>query len=135
MTRDSSGISSRLGREIWMLLEVRRKTKCPFLAATVILRFLLIFQNSQASSYRSIELRVPLKVSKGCAAPVKMRQGHGAFCRASTGDSDIPSSCEKNDKPSFKPLQGNPAFFRVRASWCPFRLTQQTQRPLTYVLL
>ena len=40
VTGDTSGISSRLGREIWMLLEVRRDTQCPFLFATVILGFL-----------------------------------------------------------------------------------------------
>ena len=33
------------------------------------------------------------------------------------------------DEPAFKPLQGNPAFFRVRASRCPFHLRQQTQCP------
>ena len=33
------------------------------------------------------------------------------------------------DEPVFKPLQGNPAFFRVRESRCPFHLRQQTQGP------
>ena len=47
----------------------------------------------------------------------------------STGDSGIPSSCEMQDEPAFKPLQGNPAFFRVRASQCPFHLRHQTQVP------
>ena len=37
VTRDSSGISSRLGRAIWTLFEVRRDTEGPFLDATVIL--------------------------------------------------------------------------------------------------
>ena len=32
-------------------------------------------------------------------------------------------------KPAFKPLQGNPAFFRVRAFRFPFHLRQQTQGP------
>ena len=35
--RDTSGISTRLSRAIWMLFELRRETKCPFLVATVIL--------------------------------------------------------------------------------------------------
>ena len=52
-----------------------------------------------------------------------------AFSRISTGDSDIPSSCEMKDEPAFKPLPGNLAFFRVRASRCPFHLRQQTQGP------
>ena len=58
-----------------------------------------------------------------------MRWGTRAFSTVSTGDSDIPSSCEKKDEPVFKSLQGNPALFRVRASWCPFHVRQQTQGP------
>ena len=34
-----------------------------------------------------------------------------AFSRVSSGDSDMPSSCEMKDEPAFKALQGNPAFF------------------------
>ena len=50
LTRDTSGITSRLARAILKLLEVRRETQCPFLIATVILGFLSIFNKSQASS-------------------------------------------------------------------------------------
>ena len=59
--------------------------------------------------------------------PVQMRWGHRAFSRVSTGDSDIPSSCEMKEEPGSKPLQGNPAFFRVRTSRYPFHLRQQNQ--------
>ena len=52
-----------------------------------------------------------------------------AFSRVSTGDLDIPSSCEMKDEPAFKPLQGNLAFFWVRASRGPFPLRQKTQIP------
>ena len=34
-----------------------------------------------------------------------------AFSRVSTGDSDIPSSCEMKDGPEFKTLQENRVFF------------------------
>ena len=34
-----------------------------------------------------------------------------AFSGVSTGDSDMPSSCEVKYKPEFMPLQGNRAFF------------------------
>ena len=50
VTRDTSGISSRLGRAIRTLLKVRWDTQCPFPVATVILGFLSIFKKSQASS-------------------------------------------------------------------------------------
>ena len=59
--------------------------------------------------------------------PVVIKQGPRAFYRVSTEDSDLPISCEIKEEPVFKSLQGNPAFFRVRASRCPFHLRQQTQ--------
>ena len=51
------------------------------------------------------------------------------FSRFSTGDSDIPLSCEMKDEPAFKPLQGISTFFRVSASWYPLHLRQKTQGP------
>ena len=56
-----------------------------------------------------------------------MRWRTGSFSRVSTGDSDIPSSCEMKDKTAFKPLQGSPAFFLFRTSRSPFYLRQKTQ--------
>ena len=50
VTRDTSGICSRLVRSIWTLLKVRWGTQGPFLVATVILGFLSIFKKSQAQS-------------------------------------------------------------------------------------
>ena len=113
-----------------MLLEVRRETKHPFLVGTVILGFLSIFKKSQAlSSFEALKSAHLLRCQRDVTPFVQMRQGPRAFSRVSTGDSDIPSSCEMKDEPAFKPLQGNPAFFRVRASRCPFHLKQQTQGP------
>ena len=60
---------------------------------------------------------------------VEMTPRTMAFSRVSTGASGIPSSCEMKDEPAFKSIQENPAFFPVRASWCPFLLRQQTQGP------
>ena len=54
---------------------------------------------------------MPLEVSKGCEATVQVRWRATAFSRVSTGDSDMPSSCEMKDEPEFKPLQGNQTFF------------------------
>ena len=59
--------------------------------------------------------------------PVLERQRLTAFSRVSTLDSDMPSSCEMKDEPEFKPLQGNRAFFCVRASPGSFLLRQKTQ--------
>ena len=52
-----------------------------------------------------------------------------AFSRVSTRDSDMSSSCEIKDEPEFMPLQGNRAFFGVRAFRGPFRFRQKTQGP------
>ena len=50
VTRDTSGISLRLGRAIQILLEVTQETKGPFIVTKVIMEFLSIFNKSQASS-------------------------------------------------------------------------------------
>ena len=52
-----------------------------------------------------------------------------SFSTVSSGDSGIPSSCEIKEEPAFKTLQGNPAFFRVRASLGPLHLRQQIPGP------
>ena len=61
--------------------------------------------------------------------PFQMKPGPRAFPMLCIWDSDIPSSCEMKDEPAVKPLQGNTAFFRVRASCCPFHLSQNNQGP------
>ena len=86
------------------------------------------FQKSQASSpFEALNSAFLLRCQKDVRPPVQMRRGLQAFSWVSTGDSDIPSSCEMKDEPAFKPLQGNPTLFRVRASRCPFHLRKQTQ--------
>ena len=107
-----------------------QETQSPFLVATVILGALSIFKKSQASSSFEALNSVCLSRFQGVVRPpLQMKQGPRAFSMVSTGDSDIPSSCEMKDEPAFKPLHGNPGFFRVRASRCPFHLRQQTQGP------
>ena len=86
-------------------------------------------EESGIVTFGSIDLHVPPEVSRDMTHLVQRSQGHRAFSRVSTGDSDIPSSCEMKDEPAFKPLQGNPIFFRVRASRYPLHLRQQTQGP------
>ena len=130
VTQETSGISTRPCRAIRRLLEVRRETQCPFPIATVILGFLSVFNKSQASSpFEALNTTCLSRCQRDMRPPVQMRRGPRAFSRVSIGDSDSPSSCEMKDEPAFKPLQGNPAFFQVRASQCPFNLRQQTQGP------
>ena len=129
-TRDTSRISTSLGRAIRTLLKVRWKTKCPFLVATVILGFLSIFKKSQGSSpFEALNFACLSRCRRDVRPPVQKKRGCQAFSRVSTGDSDIPSSCEMKDEPAFKPMQRNLAFFQIRVSRCPFHLRQHTQGP------
>ena len=107
---------------------MNREAKRPLLVITVILVFLSIFMKSQASStFEALNSAQLLKSQKDVRPSVQKRLRTMAFSRVSTGDSDIPSSCEMKDEPTFKALQGNPAFFRVRASRGPLYLRQKTQ--------
>ena len=109
---------------------MRRETEHPFLVATVILRFLSIFKKSQASSpFEALNSACLSKYQRDVRPPVQMKRPPRAFYRVSTQHSDIHSSSEMKDEPSFKPLQGYPAFIRVRSSRCPFQLTEQIQAP------
>ena len=93
---DTSEIYTRLGRTIWTLLEVRLETKAHFLVGTVILGFLSIFKKSQASSpfevFNSVCL---LRCQRDVRPPVQIRRTPTSFSRVFTGDSDMPSSCER----------------------------------------
>ena len=109
---DTSGISTRLGRTIQTDLELRQETEVHFLVGTMILLFLSILKKSQASSPLEALNSVCLSRCQRDVIPlVQRRRSPTAFSRVSTGDSDIPSSCEMKDENEFKPLQENPAFF------------------------
>ena len=109
---DTSGIETRLVRTIRTLLEVRQETKARFLVGTVILGFLSIFKKSQASSpFEALNSVCLSMYQSDLIPPIQMRRTTTAFSRVSTGDPDIPSSCEMKHEPEFKPLQRSPAFF------------------------
>ena len=130
VTRDTSGISSMLGRAIQTLVEVKKETQCPFPGATVILGFLSIFKWSQASSpFEALNSTCLSWHQSHVRPPVEIRWGPRTISRVSTGNLDISSSCEMKAKPAFKPLQGNPTFFSVRASQFPFHLRHKIQGP------
>ena len=85
-----------------------------FLVRTVILGFLSIFKKSQSSSpFEALNSVCLSRGQRDVIPAVQMRRSPMAFSRGSTGDSDIPSSCEMRDEPEFKPLQGNLAFFEL----------------------
>ena len=101
-----------LGRDIQTLREVSREAKGPLLVGTVILVFLSIFTKSQGSSpFEALNSAHLSKSQMDVRPSVQKRLRSMAFSRVSTGDSDIPTSCEMKDEPAFKALQGKPAFF------------------------
>ena len=113
-----------------MVLEVKQETQDPFLVATVIVGFLSILKKSQVSShFEALNATCLSRCQMDVRPPVQIMRGPRAFSSVSIGDSDIPSSCEMKDKSAFKPLQGNPTIFLVRASRFTFHLRQQTQGP------
>ena len=84
----------------------------PLLIRTVILVFLSIFTKGQASSTFEALNSAHLSKSQMDVRPsVQKRLRTMAFSWVSTGNSDIPSSCEMKDEPAFKALHGKPAFF------------------------
>ena len=92
--------------------------------------FLTIFTKSQASSpFEAMNSAHLSMCPKDVRPSVQKRSRTMTFSRVSSGNSVNPSSCEMKYEPAFKPLQGNPAFFWVRASRGPFHLMQKLQSP------
>ena len=109
---DIVGSSTKLGRTIRILLQVRREAKPPLLIGRVTLVFLSIFTKSQASSHFETMNSAHLSMCQKDVRPSVQKRWRNMDCsRVSTGVSVIPSSCEMKYEPAFKPLQGNPAFF------------------------
>ena len=113
-----------------------QETEVHFLLGTVVLGLLSVFKKNQASSPYEALISVRFsRVQRDVRPPVQMRWKPMAFSRVSTGDSDMPSSCEMKEKPEFKPVQGNRAFFESG----PLRVHSTCDRkhriPLTSLLL
>ena len=101
-----------LGRKIQTVLEVSREAKRPLLVGTVILVFLSILMKGHASSpFEALNSAHLSKSQLDVRSTIQKKLRTMEFSRISTGDSDIPSSCEMKDEPAFKALQGKLAFF------------------------
>ena len=68
-------------------------------------------EESASSSFEALNSAQLSKSPMYVKTCVQKRLRTMAFSRVSTGDYDIPSSCEMKDEPAFKALQGKPAFF------------------------
>ena len=88
---------------------MRLEAKRVLLFRTVILVFISIFTNSQASSpFEAMNSAHISMCQKDVRPSVQKRWRTMAFSRVSTGDAVIPSFCEMKYEAVFKPLQGNP---------------------------
>ena len=84
---------------IWTLLEVKWEIRSRFLFDTVILGFLTILKNYQASSKFEAVNSTWLSSCQSHVRPIfEMKWRPRAFSRVSTWDSDILSSCDMNDE-------------------------------------
>ena len=78
---------------------MRSDTEDHFLFDTVILGFLTIFKNCQASTkFEAVKSTWLSSCQRDVRPLFEMRWRPRAFCRVSTGDSDILSSCDMNDE-------------------------------------
>ena len=104
-----------------------REAKLPLLVDTVVLVFLSIFTKIQASSLS--EALNSAQLSKGqmdVRPSVQKRLRTTAFSRVSTGDSDIPSSCEMKDGLHFRHCrESQPSL--CEGIWGALYLRQKTQ--------
>ena len=125
-----------LVRKIQMILEVTWEANRPLLVGTVILVFLSICTKSQASSpFEALNSACLSKSQMDVRPSVQKRLRTMAFSRVSTGDSDIPSSCEMKDEPAFKALQAKPAFFESGPLGVHYTWGRKHRVALTYLFL
>ena len=90
---------TRRDRTVRTLLEVKREFRSLFLFDKVILGFLTILKNYQASSTFEAVNSTWLSSLQNLLRPIfEMQWRARAFCRVSTGDSEILSFCDMNDE-------------------------------------
>ena len=95
-----------------MHLEVMQETEVHFLVGTVILGFLSIFKKSKASSpFEALNYVCLSRCQSDVIPPVQMRRRTTTFSRVSTGDSDIPSSCDMKHDPNLSHCREIRPFF------------------------
>ena len=84
---------------IWTLLEVKWEIRSLFLFDTVILGFVTVLKNCQASStFEAMNSTCLTRCQRHVRPLFVMKWRPTSFCRVSTGDSDFLSSCDMNDE-------------------------------------
>ena len=107
-----------LWRTIRTHLDVKQETEFHFLVGTVILGFLSIFKKSKASSpFEALNSVCLSRCQRDVIQPVQMRRMPTALSRFSTGDSDIPSSCDMKHDPNLSHCREIRPSFESGLSW------------------
>ena len=119
-----------------MLLEVRSDTEGHFLFDTVILGFLKIFKNFQASSaYEAVNSACLSSCQRDVRLHFEMRWRPRAFCSVFSGDSDILSSCDMNDEHALSLYRAIWPSFQSGHFGVHFAWSIKHRVPLTYIFL
>ena len=110
--------------------EVKQETEVHFLVGTVILGFLSILKKSKASSpFEALNYVCLSRCQSDVIPPVQMRRRPTTFSRISTGDSDIPSSCDMKHDPNLSHCREIRPFFESGLSrYFPLE-TESTESP------
>ena len=97
---------------------MKQETEVHFLVGTVILGFLSILKKSKASSpFEALNYVCLSRCQSDVIPPVQMRRRPMIFSRVSTGDSDIPSSCDMKHDPHLSHCREIWPFFESGLSW------------------
>ena len=118
------------------LLEVKCEFRSLFLFDTVILGFLSILKNCQASStFEAVKSSWLSRCQNHVRPLFDMKWRPRAFCRVSTGNSDILSSCDMNDEHAWSLCREIWTSFQSRHLGVHFTWRIKHRVPLTYIFL
>ena len=115
---------------------MRSATEDHFLFDTVILGFLTIFKNFQASStFEAVNSTWLSRCQRNVKPLFELRWRPRAFCRVSNGDSDILSSCDMNDEHALSLCREIWPSFESGHLGVHFARSIKHRVPLTYIFL
>ena len=115
---------------------MRGDTEDHFLFDSVILAFLTILKNFQASSiFEAVNSTCLSRCQRDVRPVFELRWRPRAFCRVSTGDPDILSSCDMNDVHAWSLCREISSSFESGHLGVYFAWSIKHRVPLTYIFL
>ena len=115
---------------------MRSDTEDHFFFDTVILGFLTIFKNCQASTkFEAVKSTWLSSCQRDVRPLFEMRWRPRAFCRVSTGDADILSSCDMNDEHALRLCREIWPSFESGHLGVHFAWSIKHRVPVTYIFL